>query len=145
MPLPEPKPGLVISYSYLWRDQALAGAIEGRKIRPCAIVLLLEDQDGDLITYVAPVTHSEPANPAFAIEIPLAVKRRLGLDDQRSWIIADDLNCFTWPGVDLRPVSTDAPQRYDYGFLPYEIFAEVKRKVLAARQAARLAVSKREG
>jgi hypothetical protein len=144
MALPEPKPGLVIAYSYLWRDQALAGASEGRKTRPCAVVLTLEDRDGDLLTYVAPVTHSEPSDPDFAVEIPPSVKRRLGLDELRSWIIADDLNAFTWPGVDLRPVSDARPARYDYGYLPHETFAELKRKVLAARTTGTLTVSKRE-
>ncbi len=42
MPLPEPRPGLVISYSYLWRDQNEAGETEGRKDRPCAIIAAVE-------------------------------------------------------------------------------------------------------
>jgi hypothetical protein len=35
MALPEPECGLVISYSYLWRNEYKAGKIEGLKNRPC--------------------------------------------------------------------------------------------------------------
>jgi hypothetical protein len=48
------------------------------------------------------------------MEIPPAVKRHLGLDDQPSWIVLDEFNVFTWPGYDLRPVSTQK-DRYHYG------------------------------
>ena len=39
MSLPDPKPGLVIRYSFLWSHERDRGAIEGSKDRPCAIVL----------------------------------------------------------------------------------------------------------
>ena len=42
-----------------------------------------------------------------------ATKRRLGLDDQRSGIIAGDLNQIVWPGVDLRPAAYD-PHAFAY-------------------------------
>lgn len=54
MALPTPAPGLVISYAYLWRDQAVAGAEEGRKNRPCATVLTTLDDERDTVVYVAP-------------------------------------------------------------------------------------------
>jgi hypothetical protein len=48
------------------------------------------------------------------------VKRRLGLDDRRSWIVVTEGNEFIWPGYDLRKLpNTD---RYDYGFLPPRLF-----------------------
>ena len=34
--------GLVISYSYLWKDKEERGLVKGRKDRPCAIVLTVE-------------------------------------------------------------------------------------------------------
>lgn len=43
MPLPEPKPGRVIGYAYLWRDQAAKGREEGIKDRPCVIVLAVQE------------------------------------------------------------------------------------------------------
>jgi hypothetical protein len=33
---------------------------------------------------VLPMTHSAPADPSSAVEIPLPVERHLGLDDDRS-------------------------------------------------------------
>jgi len=41
MPLPEPEPGLVISYSYLWHYERAAGVEEGRKDRPCVILVAI--------------------------------------------------------------------------------------------------------
>jgi hypothetical protein len=50
MALPEPECGLVISYSYLWRHEALQGVEEGRKNRPCVVVAAVERAaDGNLI------------------------------------------------------------------------------------------------
>ena len=46
MEFPLPEVGLVISYSYLWSDEAEAGHVEGRKIRPCAIVLVVQEAEG---------------------------------------------------------------------------------------------------
>ena len=57
------------------------------------------------------------------MEIPAAVKRHLGLDDERSWVIVSEGDQFVWPGYDLRKVpGTD---RYDYGFLPPRFFVQV--------------------
>jgi hypothetical protein len=39
---PEPEVGLVISYSYLWKQEEEQGLVERRKDRPCAIVLTVE-------------------------------------------------------------------------------------------------------
>jgi len=103
LPLPEPVPGLVIRYSYLWSDEHELGREEGRKDRPCAIVLTAEERDGARPVTVLPITHSPPADDHLAVEIPIEVKRRLGLDDARSWVILSEANRFDWPGPDLRP------------------------------------------
>ena len=42
MPIPNPEPGLVISYAYLWHREHEAGREEGRKDRPSVIVLAIE-------------------------------------------------------------------------------------------------------
>jgi len=39
----------------------------------------------------------------LAVEISHETKRRLGLDDDRSWIVLTEANRFAWPGPDLRP------------------------------------------
>jgi hypothetical protein len=143
MTLPVPAPGLVISYSYLWHEQHLAGAEEGRKIRPCAIVIATPDEDGDTSVYVVPITHSRPVDP-HAVELPGALKRRLGLDDAPSWIVTSELNRFIWPGYDLHPISRSKPEVFSWGFLPVEIFAAVKRGVAAHQRARRLKLTPRE-
>jgi hypothetical protein len=58
MEFPQPEVGLVISYSYLWSDEAEAGHVEGRKNRPCAIVLVVQEAEGNApVVTVVPVTH----------------------------------------------------------------------------------------
>ena len=88
MVLPEPSPGLVISYSYLWHDQHRAGAEEGRKARPCARGCHA-GEDGDTKVYAGPITHSQPDDPHAVENLPAAVKRRLGLDGAPSWIVGE--------------------------------------------------------
>jgi hypothetical protein len=143
MALPLPNPGLVIGYSYLWHDERRRGAREGRKDRPCAIVLAACDEDGDTVVYVVPITHSPPSHDS-AIELPAAAKRRLGLDAERSWIVTTEVNRFVWPGYDLRPISRDSPDAFAYGYLPVETFAAVKAAVAAALRARRLGVVGRD-
>lgn len=125
----EIKVGYVFRYSYLWHWQHLEGREEGDKDRPCvvlAIVGLLED--GTPIVRVLPITHTPPSDPADAIEIPTAVKLRLRLDHQRSWIVLTESNRFAWPGPDVRPLETESGY---YGPLPPALFAEVKRRFVA--------------
>jgi hypothetical protein len=88
VPLPVPEPGLVVSYSYLWHSEYEQE--EGLKDRPCAIILVAEDAAGETLVTVAPITHSAPASDA--VEIPLAVKRRLGVDEARSWMVVSEVN-----------------------------------------------------
>jgi hypothetical protein len=134
MGLPQPEAGLVISYSYLWSHEAESGHVEGRKTRPCAIVLVVQQAEGMApVVTVAPITRSPPQDMNVTVEIPPAVKRHLGLDDQPSWIVLDDFNVFTWPGFDLRPVPGQKG-RYDYGFLPPRLFHNIIAKFAELRR-----------
>ncbi|MEI9804437.1 MAG: hypothetical protein WDN48_08220 [Pseudolabrys sp.] len=134
MPIPTPEPGLVISYAYLWHRERQAGQDEGRKDRPSVIVLAVERQadDATLVT-VLPITHRPPADPTGAVEIPAAVKRHLGLDDQRSWVIVAEGNEFDWPGYDLRKIGRE--DRFDYGFLPPRFFNRILEAFVAWHRA----------
>jgi hypothetical protein len=123
---PEPYVGLVIRYSYLWKREADAGRDEGTKDRPCAIVMAVVHDDGEKEVLVLPITHSLPANPADAIEIPTVTKNRLGLDSERSWIVITEANEFIWPGPDLRPVPGRDASTIAYGPLPPRFFAHVR-------------------
>jgi len=127
---PEPYAGLVIRYSYLWKQEFDAGRDEGTKDRPCAIVMAVVDEDGDKQVWVLPITHSPPASAADAIEIPTLTKNRLGLDSERSWILITEANEFVWPGPDLRPVPGRDASTIVYGALPPQFFAHVRDKFL---------------
>ncbi len=130
MSLPDPVPGLVIGYAYLWHDEARRGQEEGGKDRPCVILLsTVRDESGAVVT-VAPVTHRPPDDPATALELPAATNQRLGLDDERSWIVVGEVNRFRWPGPDLRPVPGSNPPRFDYGLLPARLFRRLREKLI---------------
>ncbi len=115
----------MLNYAYLWHEEFRAGQEEGRKNRPTVIVLCsTQAEDQATIVTVLPITHSVPKNVNEAVEIPQVIKKHLGLDDERSWIIIAEGNEFIWPGFDLRKVpNKDA---YDYGYLPPRFFEKVR-------------------
>lgn len=130
MSLPDPIPGLVISYAYLWAREHGKGADEGRKDRPCAIVAARQVIEGREVITVVPVTHVPPSNPDDGVEIPPVLKAHLRLDDMPSWIIVTETNDFLWPGPDLRPISGTDPVRFHYGILPPRFFAHIRNKII---------------
>jgi hypothetical protein len=138
VPLPIPETGLVVSYSYLWHSEYERDQEEGLKDRPCAIILVTEDAPGETVVTLVPITHSSPEGDA--VEIPLPVKWRLGLDEERSWAVVSEVNRFAWPGPDLRPVPHGDDERFDYGFLPPSLFRQIRDRLLAAAAAQRLKV-----
>jgi len=107
------------------------------------LVLAVQEDRGRMVVLVAPITHTRPDASGDAVEIPLHTKRRLGLDEARSWVVVNEVNRFVWPGSDLRPISRDAPSRFDYGLLPPSLFREIKRALAASAEARRLAVVRR--
>jgi hypothetical protein len=127
---------LVIRYSYLWRAEHARGQEEGLKDRPCAVILVTSGMAGDQIVTVLPITHAPPPDPALSVEIPAATKRRLGLDDHRSWVVLSEANRFVWPGPDLRPLRLGDAKSVVYGSLPYGLFEEVRRRFIAALRAS---------
>ena len=133
--LPEPVPGLVIRYSYLWLEDHRKGQEEGVKDRPCAVILVTQDTEGERIVTVLPVTHTPPSVPALAMEIPLETKKRLGLDDARSWIVLTEANQFTWPGPDLRPAVPGDMESIAYGQLPRAFFMQLRARFVAVLKA----------
>lgn len=131
MDIPSPKPAQVIRYAYLWADEYEAGREEGLKDRPAAVVMTMLLGDRDVRVVVLPITHTPPSTGTDAVEIPAAIKRSIGLDDDPSWIVVDELNVFVWPGPDLRPVST-ARDTCLYGYLPAGFFKDVRDRAVAA-------------
>ena len=146
---PEPEVGLVVSYSYLWKDEAERGLVEGRKDRPCAIVLAIDlpapepGPGGRKQVAVAPITHSPPHDSSVAVEIPLRVKEHLGLDGERSWVILEEVNVFAWPGFDLRPTRR-GQTRIDYGLLPPKFFGRLIEKFTELRSQGKVSGASRD-
>ena len=140
MAFPEPVPGLVIRYSYLWAREHKRGQEEGVKDRPCAVILVTADKDGDRVVTVLPISHTPPGDPALAVEIPAPVKRRLRLDDERSWVVLTEANRFIWPGPDLRPTTPGDSASIGYGPLPFVLFEDIRIKFIAAIKARRASV-----
>lgn len=142
MAIPAQEPGLVLNYAYLWHDEHHAGIEEGRKSRPSVIVLcVVRASDEAEIVTVLPITHSAPLDKSAGVEIPQAIKKHIGLDAERSWIIVAEGNEFVWPGYDLRKVPKR--QSYDFGFLPPKFFNKILREFSAFHAAGRAKTTKR--
>lgn len=142
MSFPDPIPGLVIRYSYLWRREADQGQEEGRKDRPCAIILTTQNDAGLTRVLVLPVTHSSPVAGQTAIELPHATKQRLGLDDEPSWVVITEANDFIWPGPDLRPIGKDR-STVAYGVLPPSLYRTIRDAFVSeARRSRKVLVSR---
>jgi hypothetical protein len=144
---PAPQPGLVLCYSYLWKDEQRAARVEGRKDRPVVVVLATRSLAGSTLVYVAPVTHDARHGPGEAIEIPAVVKRHLGLDDAASFIVATELNVFVWPGSDLRPIRRARSEEEGvpcwYGYLPRGLFGALKQAIDGNARGERMRMVKR--
>jgi len=130
----------VIRYSYLWQQEHRRGQEEGVKDRRCAVILVTVNEDGDRMLTVLPITHTPPADPAVAVEIPPTVNRRLRLDDERSWVALTEANRFIWPGPDLRPATPGDAATVANGLLPFGLHEEIRTKFIAAIKARRASV-----
>ena len=105
------------------------------------IVLAIQNAEGaPTRVVVAPVTHSPPSMPADAVGIPPGVSRGLGLDHDRSWIVATEVNAFTWPGPDLRPAREVSAA---FGRLPHGLLERIRQAILA-RNASRTPIVERD-
>jgi hypothetical protein len=129
--------GLVIRHAYLWWSEARRGREEGLKDRPCVIVHLRVNEHSELETYICPITHTPPEILEKAIEIPRATGTRLGLDEERSWVIATEVNRFIWPGPDLRAVPGGG---CSYGLLPAAMTRDLIAQVKASAKDKSLLV-----
>lgn len=135
MAIPEPKPGLVIRYDYLWSNEAAAGRDEG-KDRPACLVAASDSSVRPRFVVILPITHSPPDEGTVGIEIPARVRQALGLDDAPSWVIVSEYNVDEWPNSGLAPLSS-RPGVFSYGFIPPRLFAQVKEKFLELSEQRR--------
>lgn len=144
MSLPYPRVGLVVRYAFLWSHELRAGSTEARKDRPAVIVVAARRAaGGEVRVVVAPVKHEPPGDAEASIELPAAVAKALGLGGERHWLRMDELNRFTWPGFDLRPLP-GRPGVYDYGMLPRGLYTELKAGILRRQKALAVRVVQRD-
>lgn len=133
MTLPEPKPGLVVRYDYLWTHEAAAGHDRG-KDRPTCIIAATDSLVRPRYVVLLPITHTPPAGETVGVEIPPRVKQALGLDDEPSWAIVSEHNIDEWPNGGLSPVPGKSGV-FAYGFIPPGLFRKIKARFLElARQ-----------
>lgn len=141
MPLPDPKPGLVVRYDYLWAHDAVAGRDQG-KDRPTCLLAATDDAARPRYVVLLPITHSPPSGETVGIEIPAKVKQAIGLDDEPSWVIVSEHNIDEWPNGGLSPLP-GRPDVFSYGFLPPGLFARIKASFLDLAKAKRSSTVRR--
>jgi hypothetical protein len=122
--LPDPKPGLVVRYDYLWSREAASGLAYG-KDRPTCLVAASDSLARPRYVVLLPITHAPPTGDTVGIEIPTQVKRAIGLDDEPSWVIVSEHNVDEWPNSGLSPLP-GRPEIFAYGFIPPGLFAKIK-------------------
>lgn len=141
---PTPQVGLVIRYDFLWSHERDRGYSAGVKERPCVVVTAVVHGDaGETHVLVAPITHATARDGTVAIEIPQRIGRHLGLDDERSYIVADEANSVSWddPGI----VPAIPGQRWAYGRLPKGLYVAVRDTMLSLVDRSRLKTTARTG
>lgn len=126
MPVPiKLYPGLVIRYDFDFGPDG-----RGRpmlKERPAAIVVATGQGDDDRVI-LAPITHTKPSDGQPNIPMPDAVKKRLGLDDEPSWIKLDELNDTSVENLAYDMSKTKAG-KWEYGALPTPMWDRMQRTI----------------
>ena len=133
MALPDPKPGLVVRYDYLWTHEAAAGRDQG-KTRPACLVAAADPTALPRYVVLLPITRTPPAGDTVGIEIPARVKQALSLDDAPSWVIVSEHNVDEWPNGGLSPLP-NRPDVFGYGFIPPGLFAQIRTRFLELARA----------
>ena len=137
------KRGSVVRYAYLWSKEYRSGQVEGLKDRPTLVLSLsIRVENGRTRLLVVPVTHAPPKSRDDAIELPAAIKRHLGLDNEPSWIVTTESNTFTWPGPDVRPIPDKPPGTFIYGEVPDGFLRTVTESFI--RNKTRIAIVPRD-
>ena len=142
MKKPEPEVGLVIRYDFLWSHEREKGFDNGVKDRPCVVVTaIVRKADGATEVLLAPITHSPPEDGTAAIEVPAKVGKRLGLDEERSYIVADETNSVAWDDAGIVPA--EPGQRWAYGRIPKALSDQLRASMIDLISKKRLKSGRR--
>ncbi|WP_395677381.1 hypothetical protein [Inquilinus sp.] len=141
MSFPDPKPGLVVRYDYLWAHEAERGQDQG-KDRPTCLVAATDSAMRPRYVILLPITHTPPSGDTTGIEIPAKVKQAIGLDDAPSWVIISEHNIDEWPngGLSMVPGTSGV---FAYGFIPPGLFARIKAEFLELARRKKSGVVRR--
>ena len=124
--------------------RARKGYEEGAKERPCLIVTaIVRKETGDTEVLVVPSTHGPPREGTVAIEIPYKVGRYLGLDDERSYIIANEANSVSWEDPGIVPVRPG--NQWAYGLIPKGLYNQLRATMLDLVSRRKLKAADRKG
>ena len=95
MALPDPRPGLVFRYDYLWSRESISGRDQGKE-RPACLVAASDPATKPRFVVILPITHSPPSGDTIGIEIPPRVRQAIGLDDAPCWVVVSEHNVDEW-------------------------------------------------
>lgn len=133
-----PAAGQVFDYHYLWKWQSDRGETEGRKKRPSCVVIVVTNQTGQHVMFIAPITSKAPDQGRTALEIPETEARRARLDsDVPLWVVLDELN------ADILETSYTLEERSPRGSFSPAFTDAILRGVQRLRAAGRLKLSSR--
>ena len=152
--IPDPAPGLIFRYGYLWLEEFRKGQVDPSKDRPACIVMRVTQRGassleamgeaaiapGDVIIF--PVTTRPPRAGAVGVELTADEKRLCRLDPgTRSWLIVSEFNADVWPNADLSLIP--GTHRFDYGIAPPGLMRRIARTFAEGRQTRRIVGVKR--
>jgi len=133
-----PAPGQVFDYHYLWKWQADRGESESRKKRPSCVVIVVTNQSGQHVMFIAPITSKSPDEGRVALEIPETEARRARLDsDVPLWVVLDELN------ADILETSYTIEERSPRGSFGAAFADAILREVQRLRATGGLKLSSR--
>lgn len=133
-----PKPGQVFGYHYLWKWQAARGETEGRKKRPSCVTIVVVNDSGKHVLFIAPITSKEPNNGQTGIAIPETEARRAKLDTTIPlWVMVNELN------ADVLEASYTLEERSPRGAFSPAFTDAIVRGVQSVRLAGALRLTRR--
>lgn len=106
------------------------------------VTAVMRKDSGETDVLVAPITHSPPREADVAIEIPHQVGRHLGLDDERGYIVADQVNTVSWDDAGIVPVRPG--RQWAYGRIPKGLYDQLRAAMLVLLNDRRLKIANRK-
>ena len=128
----------VVDYHYHWKWQADGGETKGRKKRQSCVVIVVTNDAGHHVMFIAPITSKAPEQGRAALEIPETEAHRARLDGNLSlWVILDELN------ADVLEVSYSIEDRSPHESFSPAFTDAILRGVQQFRASGKLKLSKR--